>query len=332
MSFRNGELLGNGSNNSSPQIDLTNALLAYDYDSTSILCAIEHAIFRANISDGVFHNLIGHHNISGYSEGAQSAKFNTITGISLHPFQRQYIILDSENFCIRSIDSRTPFTRIFAGVCGVEGNIDGSGRGTRFGVLKSIVSSPYSGLEHFVYDNSVHQIKKLFIRSALLSDVWVTTLPMTFRNLQFGAMNFNAQGDALFVNFNDRVVYYQYGDNETAELLVGQGSTDGFFAHGGKVALSSSIFFLTENIFFLIDSINISLRVVNLDFPVYGPYISTVCVDGSEFQGLGLGTCTIKKPSSILKHPTESALLIASSEGIVMLNYVCKYSITNLIY
>ena len=252
----------------------------------------------------------------GYREGVgDSARFNIPYSIH-HRNATDLIVSDVENHCIRTLSRLTNETKRLVGLCGTQGNVDGS-----FGVARLGFPEKMTEIEPNVL--AFNDVAYKNIRLLDLGNERVSTL-RSFREYVYGlAKRPNSQdlivsisGSLGKINLcNGKAVYltkvpYNEAPPRNGPLTVSP------FTNGAIFSIRpETLYFLDENTMLTAGFHSHLVRVV--DFA--SAYVTSICealAEGSASTSGDIETCQLSNPRSLLAIPSLDLVIIGLGESI----------------
>ena len=226
--------------------------------ATNVLVAgMRDALVHIDKVTGAIEILAGEPAEWGYVEGVgREARFALITGIA--QLEHEYILSDSNNHCLRSVNYLSKETQAFAGLCEAEGTADGSLVSARF-------MSPHGLMRDPSNHNAIYLVDDKVLRKIDLSAETVITLPGSHLSVFSDGITMNPAGGILVTSEHGVM---QYTLNETVQWLTGK-TTQGTACDECDIALAKffrpvGLRFITPEVLLVADRYNHKLRLVNL--------------------------------------------------------------------
>ena len=219
-----------------------------------LVAALENALVTVHKVTGAIEILAGEPEEYGYVEGVgRAARFRSILGIS--QLEYKYILSDNGNQCLRSVDYISNEAQTFAGLCGQQGDADGSLVSARFYRPSGMTRDPGN-------PDVIYLIDSPKLRKIDLAIETVRTLPGSIHVLGTGITMDPAGG--LLVTSSHGVKQYNF--NGSAQWLTNSGG--GLGCNQCNISSAKFIFpeglrFITPEVLLVADGWN-GLRLIDL--------------------------------------------------------------------
>lgn len=253
-------------------------------------------------------NIVGDDSTRGYlEESGSAARFHGPTSF-YQTNVSHFILLDSNNHCVRVVSRLTNQTARLAGICTVRGNVVGTFTASRFNLPEKVVRLPSGNL-------AIAEVGNRCIKVLDLDDE-TTSILVTLTRLIYSLtmrpdtnmLYFSTTGGLGMVNLESKIVTY-------ITRLGSAGVLDGPLAEAVFDSRPESLLFLTADVLLVTGLHSHILRVVNLK----DSYVSSICDPsdtGASTQAGGVENCRLTSPRSLLLLSNETRLIIGFSSSI----------------